>query len=50
MKKVFAMLVAVAAIALTGCGEATPKKQFDGSKGEVKLLTLDPGHFHAALV
>lgn len=23
---------------------------FDGTKGEVKLMTLDPGHFHAALI
>jgi len=26
------------------------KKAFTGAKGEVKLITLDPGHFHAALV
>jgi len=25
-------------------------RQFTGSKGEVILMTLDPGHFHAALV
>jgi len=25
-------------------------KQLTGAKGEVKLITLDPGHFHAALV
>lgn len=25
-------------------------KAFSGAKGEVKLITLDPGHFHAALV
>ena len=24
--------------------------KFSGAKGEVKLMTLDPGHFHAALV
>ncbi|HAH24543.1 MAG TPA: oxidoreductase, partial [Prolixibacteraceae bacterium] len=24
--------------------------KFTGAKGEVKLLTLDPGHFHAALI
>ena len=23
---------------------------FTGAPGEVKLITLDPGHFHAALV
>jgi hypothetical protein len=26
------------------------KNMFTGAKGEVKLMTLDPGHFHAALV
>jgi len=26
------------------------KTMFTGAKGEVKLMTLDPGHFHAALV
>jgi predicted dehydrogenase len=26
------------------------KEEFTGAKGEVKLITLDPGHFHAALV
>lgn len=25
-------------------------KPFTGTKGEVKLVTLDPGHFHAALI
>ena len=40
-----------AVLVMSGCGEsATPEKKFDGSKGEVTLLTLDPGHFHAALV
>jgi predicted dehydrogenase len=26
------------------------KSKFSGAKGEVKIITLDPGHFHAALV
>ena len=26
------------------------KMDFTGAKGEVKILTIDPGHFHAALV
>ena len=26
------------------------QSQFTGAKGEVKIMTLDPGHFHAALV
>ncbi len=43
---------------LTSCGggkpaqkeSLKPKAAFTGAKGEVKLITLDPGHFHAALV
>ncbi len=41
---------------LTSCGGGTKNNQqagskpFTGAKGEVKLITLDPGHFHAALV
>ena len=31
-----------------GCKDT--KSNFTGAGGEVKLLTLDPGHFHAALV
>lgn len=27
-----------------------PQTMFTGAKGEVKIMTLDPGHFHAALV
>jgi predicted dehydrogenase len=41
---------------LTSCSngkKSSPQagsKPFTGAKGEVKLITLDPGHFHAALV
>jgi predicted dehydrogenase len=40
---------------LLSCKDPTAKVQtnpdmFTGAKGEVKLITLDPGHFHAALV
>ena len=30
--------------------QSPDKRAFTGAKGEVKLITLDPGHFHAALV
>lgn len=44
------MLVAAAA-ALVGAGGATATLQEGGSKmSEVRLMTVDPGHFHAALV
>ena len=41
--------------ACTGGGQKPDEKQqtaskFTGAKGEVKLMTLDPGHFHAALI
>ena len=40
-----------AALALTACGSTELAGDgFNGTAGEVKLLTLDPGHFHAALV
>ncbi len=41
---------------LTSCGnvkksaQQADSKAFTGAKGEVRLVTLDPGHFHAALV
>ncbi|MCK9343684.1 MAG: oxidoreductase, partial [Massilibacteroides sp.] len=30
--------------------ESTSSQKFTGASGEVKLITLAPGHFHAALV
>ena len=51
MKKIICLTAMCAVLGMSGCGESsTPEKKFDGSKGEVTLLTLDPGHFHAALV
>ncbi|MDR0713225.1 MAG: Gfo/Idh/MocA family oxidoreductase [Bacteroidales bacterium] len=41
---------AVIIIALAVTCTADKKSQFTGADGEVKLITLDPGHFHAALV
>lgn len=50
-------LIAVASLfsACAGGGQKTAEKgttvsKFTGAKGEVKLMTLDPGHFHAALI
>lgn len=50
MKHSFAYSMAVL---LLGASCTTPKEKaaaFTGAPGEVKLITLDPGHFHAALV
>ena len=37
-------------IIASSCAQKEIKMAFTGAKGEVKLMTLDPGHFHAALV
>lgn len=55
MKKLlFATLsISVALSACTGGQKKTngeKQNMFTGAKGEVKIMTLDPGHFHAALV
>jgi predicted dehydrogenase len=57
MKKLSFLIlsVSIALAACTGGGQkAKPtgetKTMFTGAKGEVKIMTLDPGHFHAALV
>ena len=49
MRKYFALFICAAMFGVMGC-KSESKGKFNGSKGEVKLLTLDPGHFHAALV
>jgi predicted dehydrogenase len=56
MKRFFLPIMALA-VALSSCGGGKPAKKenlkpapFTGAKGEVKIMTLDPGHFHAALV
>lgn len=57
MKKISITILSVSIIlaACSGGGQKsnqTAEKQsmFTGAKGEVKIMTLDPGHFHAALV
>jgi len=59
MKRSFLPVMALAVtIVFSSCGggSKSAKKEelkpapFTGIKGEVKLMTLDPGHFHAALV
>jgi predicted dehydrogenase len=37
-------------ILLSGACTPSGKKRFAGAGGEVKLVVIDPGHFHAALV
>jgi predicted dehydrogenase len=52
------IMITILSVVITSCGgggskeaeEIKPTSGFTGAKGEVKLITLDPGHFHAALV
>ncbi|MCY1721319.1 oxidoreductase [Prolixibacteraceae bacterium Z1-6] len=57
--KNLSMLVFALVIMLSACTGGSQKStetqketkaMFTGTKGEVKIMTLDPGHFHAALV
>jgi len=55
MNKNFIPVIAFAVImsACTSGGQKTAEKgmpKFTGAAGEVKLMTLDPGHFHAGLI
>ncbi len=44
-------LILMTAVLLAACQQKpTEPAGFTGAPGEVKLITLDPGHFHAALV
>ena len=52
---VMALAVTIALSSCGGGGKPAKKEDlkpapFTGAKGEVKIMTLDPGHFHAALV
>lgn len=57
MKKIIPALTAVFILIASCTGgnknqdmNESSSKQFTGAENEVKLMTLDPGHFHAALV
>ncbi len=51
-KIIISVLIAMVTVTLVSCKKKDEgaKMKFTGKKGEVKLMTLDPGHFHAALV
>ena len=48
--KVYIIVLALLTMAVIHSCKTEKKAQFTGAEGEVKLITLDPGHFHAALV
>lgn len=49
MKKILLLLIFSPLVMFNSCKEEKPS-EFTGAQHEVKLLTLNPGHFHAALV
>jgi len=50
-KIVLFVLIAAAMVTLASCKkDKGATMEFTGAKAEVKLMTVDPGHFHAALV
>ena len=48
--KISVFVIALLAMAAIYSCKTEKKARFTGAEGEVKLITLDPGHFHAALV
>ncbi len=51
LRKILLTVMLISAVVLlTSCAKDKPAGKFTGAKGEVKIITLDPGHFHAALV
>lgn len=44
------LFAAMSMMLLLSCTSQQQEESFTGTKGEVKLITLDPGHFHAGLV
>jgi len=50
MKKIFAFILMAGVLFACSTPEKKTVQKFTGADGEVKLITLDPGHFHAALV
>jgi predicted dehydrogenase len=56
MNKVSVPVITALLFVLFSCGnqqgsqQAESQNMFTGATGEVKIITLDPGHFHAALV
>lgn len=52
MRKNNCIIIAVSLFLLimSSCVDQTRQEEFTGADGEVKIITLQPGHFHAALV
>lgn len=49
-KKASVTMLVFVLTAVLSCAPEQPCPKLAGEKGQVKLMTLDPGHFHAALV
>jgi len=49
-ESLLSLLCVLLPVLLASCSVEKSAKPFTGAKGEVRLMTLDPGHFHAGLV
>ncbi|MDZ7719813.1 MAG: putative oxidoreductase C-terminal domain-containing protein [Balneolaceae bacterium] len=49
MKIQYLIMIPLFFVALS-CNQEVPDTEFTGADGEVRLMTLNPGHFHAGLV
>ena len=49
-KKLSRLAVLLFIISIVACKPKTEKPMFTGAENEIKLIIIDPGHFHAALV
>ncbi|MHC4203884.1 MAG: putative oxidoreductase C-terminal domain-containing protein [Planctomycetota bacterium] len=50
MLRVIVLLILILCMLTASCSESEQMKVEDDSTDKIKLLTLDPGHYHAALV
>ena len=50
-KRTFYLVISLAfLVIISSCADKKKEKMFTGAKNEVKLITLNPGHFHATLI
>ena len=47
---IYPLLLFLLPLLISGCAGEKSDKRFSGKQGEVQLMILDPGHFHAGLV
>ena len=49
-KNNFIIIASLMLLIMSSCAEQNKREVFTGADGEVRIITIQPGHFHAALV